>query len=69
MPESFPTVSQSAPRERAAGVPRHVAIIMDGNGRWATSRSQPREAGHRAGTENVRAVITRLHERGVEYVT
>ena len=38
-------------------VPRHVAIIMDGNGRWAKARGLPRLAGHRAGTENLRPVL------------
>ncbi|MDA1256667.1 MAG: polyprenyl diphosphate synthase [Chloroflexi bacterium] len=51
------------------GVPGHVAIIMDGNGRWASTRSQPRTEGHRAGTANVRSVISRLAERGVRYAT
>ena len=50
-------------------VPRHVAIIMDGNGRWATQRGLPRVAGHRAGTENIRRVIERFHEHGVQYLT
>ncbi|MFN7433556.1 MAG: undecaprenyl diphosphate synthase family protein, partial [Betaproteobacteria bacterium] len=39
------------------GVPRHVAIIMDGNGRWATARHLPRMAGHNRGMESVRAVL------------
>ena len=42
---------------------------MDGNGRWASERSRPRTEGHRAGTENVRAVISRLVDRGVKYAT
>ena len=42
---------------------------MDGNGRWASERSRPRTEGHRAGTENVRSVISRLVERGVRYAT
>src|SRR5213596_2340054 len=46
-------------------VPRHVAIIMDGNGRWAKGRRLPRIAGHRRGVEAVRACV----ERGVEYLT
>ena len=49
--------------------PRHVAIIMDGNGRWARSRGKPRLAGHRAGTENIRRVISRFADYGVEYLT
>jgi undecaprenyl diphosphate synthase len=50
-------------------VPRHVAIIMDGNGRWATQRGLPRVAGHRAGTENIRRIIERFSDHGVEYLT
>jgi undecaprenyl diphosphate synthase len=50
-------------------VPRHVAIIMDGNGRWAKSRRLPRIAGHRRGVESVRATVTACAERGVEYLT
>ena len=51
------------------GLPRHVAIIMDGNGRWARRRQLPRIAGHRAGVENVRAIVERCAELGVEYLT
>jgi undecaprenyl diphosphate synthase len=50
-------------------LPRHVAIIMDGNGRWALSRGLPRLAGHKAGTENLRRVITATVEFGVKYLT
>ncbi|MDY6917756.1 MAG: polyprenyl diphosphate synthase [Chloroflexota bacterium] len=50
-------------------IPRHVAIIMDGNGRWAQARGLPRLAGHRAGTDNVRRAVECLAEYGVEYVT
>ncbi|RIK42146.1 MAG: di-trans,poly-cis-decaprenylcistransferase [Chloroflexi bacterium] len=49
--------------------PRHVAIIMDGNGRWAKRRGLPRIAGHEAGTENIRRITTRAAERGVQYLT
>lgn len=49
--------------------PRHVAIIMDGNGRWAKHRGLPRVAGHRAGTENIRRVIERFNDHGVRYLT
>ena len=49
--------------------PRHVAIIMDGNGRWAKERSLPRLAGHRAGTEQLHRIIRALTKHGVEYVT
>jgi undecaprenyl diphosphate synthase len=50
-------------------VPKHIAIIMDGNGRWAISRGLPRLAGHRAGTENLRRVIEACIEFGIEYLT
>jgi len=50
-------------------VPRHVAIIMDGNGRWAKERLLPRVAGHRKGVEAVRAAVRTAIERGVEYLT
>jgi len=50
-------------------VPRHVAIIMDGNGRWASRRLLPRVAGHRKGVEAVRAAVRASIEHGVEYLT
>ncbi|MEX0959766.1 MAG: polyprenyl diphosphate synthase [Burkholderiales bacterium] len=50
-------------------VPRHIAIIMDGNGRWARKRFLPRVAGHRRGLESVRAVTRACVERGVEFLT
>ena len=50
-------------------MPRHVAIIMDGNGRWAKQRLLPRVAGHRKGVEAVRGVVRACIERGVEYLT
>jgi undecaprenyl diphosphate synthase len=50
-------------------LPAHVAIIMDGNGRWAKERGLSRQAGHRAGTENIRRIINYLGERGVSYLT
>ncbi|MGD2207006.1 MAG: polyprenyl diphosphate synthase [Anaerolineae bacterium] len=50
-------------------VPRHVAIIMDGNGRWAKARGLPRLAGHRAGTENLRPVLEASVELGIEILT
>ncbi len=49
--------------------PKHVAIIMDGNGRWAISRGLPRIAGHRAGTENLRRVLEGCGELGIKYLT
>jgi undecaprenyl diphosphate synthase len=50
-------------------LPRHVAIIMDGNGRWALSRGLPRLAGHKAGTENLRRIIRASVEFGIKYLT
>jgi undecaprenyl diphosphate synthase len=50
-------------------LPRHVAVIMDGNGRWAEQRSLPRLAGHEAGAESVRAVIEACGEIGIEALT
>jgi undecaprenyl diphosphate synthase len=60
------TQSNSIPEGK---LPRHVAIIMDGNGRWALSRGLPRLAGHKAGTENLRRVIRATVEFGVKYLT
>lgn len=50
-------------------IPTHVAIIMDGNGRWAQARGLPRLAGHKAGTENLRRIITASVEFGIQYLT
>jgi undecaprenyl diphosphate synthase len=50
-------------------VPRHVAIIMDGNGRWARARGLPRLAGHRAGTENIRPILEASVDFGIEILT
>jgi undecaprenyl diphosphate synthase len=56
----------SAPTDRT---PRHVAIIMDGNGRWAAQRGLPRLAGHDAGTENIRRITFKAGELGIRYLT
>lgn len=53
----------------AAAVPRHVAVIMDGNGRWAKKRFLPRVAGHVKGVELVREMVRACLERGVQYLT
>ncbi|MFD1341833.1 polyprenyl diphosphate synthase [Litorisediminicola beolgyonensis] len=53
---------------RGAG-PRHVAIIMDGNGRWATQRGRPRLFGHQAGARRVREIVEACPDAGVEYLT
>ncbi|HML46204.1 MAG TPA: polyprenyl diphosphate synthase, partial [Clostridia bacterium] len=50
-------------------LPRHVAVIMDGNGRWATRRGMPRAMGHRSGVEAMRAVIRESSDLGVEALT
>ena len=50
-------------------VPQHIAIVMDGNRRWATNRHLPAIAGHRAGVETIRRTVRAARERGVEYVT
>jgi undecaprenyl diphosphate synthase len=52
-----------------ANTPRHVAVIMDGNGRWARARQKPRHAGHRAGVRSVRAIVEAAATRGVECLT
>ena len=57
------------PDTGSSAVPRHVAIIMDGNGRWAKARGLPRAAGHRAGAEAARAVLRAAGEAGVECLT
>jgi undecaprenyl diphosphate synthase len=56
-------------RIRPDAVPRHVAIIMDGNGRWAERRGLDRIEGHRAGIESVRAVVRAAHELGIGQLT
>jgi undecaprenyl diphosphate synthase len=58
----------TAPAEPAP-MPRHVAIIMDGNGRWAKARGLPRTAGHRRGVETVREVVRGAGELGIAYLT
>src|SRR6056297_142567 len=50
-------------------IPEHIAIIMDGNGRWAKQRGLPRTAGHKAGVEAIRKVIENCSQRGVKYLT
>ncbi len=60
-------MAQSQTRE--PGTPRHVAVIMDGNGRWAKRRAMPRHFGHRAGVKAVRAAVEGCARRGVEALT
>ena len=59
----------SAPSATTAGIPRHVAIIMDGNGRWAARRRRPRMIGHRAGARAVNLCIDFCLERGIDALT
>jgi len=63
----FASSTQTIPT--AGDVPRHVAIIMDGNGRWAKKRFLPRVGGHRRGVEAVREVVKACMQRGVEFLT
>ena len=58
-----------APQVDLEHLPRHVAIIMDGNGRWARRRGMPRKAGHAAGAETFRTIATFAKELGLEYLT
>ncbi|MDH3865018.1 MAG: isoprenyl transferase [Gammaproteobacteria bacterium] len=63
-------MSGSEPTSPArSNIPRHVAVIMDGNGRWARKRSLPRHAGHRSGVKSVREVVENSARYGVEYLT
>ncbi|MCL2123846.1 MAG: isoprenyl transferase [Desulfovibrionaceae bacterium] len=50
-------------------LPRHIAVIMDGNGRWAQQRGLPRNAGHKAGVEAARGIVTECRRLGIEYLT
>jgi undecaprenyl diphosphate synthase len=63
----FPSSTRSIPE--AASIPRHIAVIMDGNGRWAKKRFLPRIAGHKRGVETVRDTIKTCVDLGVEYLT
>ena len=56
-------------RAATAEVPQHVAMIMDGNGRWASERGLPRLAGHRAGADNIRPILEACVEVGVKFMT
>ena len=58
-----------APQDKPASLPRHIAIIMDGNGRWARSRLLPRAIGHREGVKSVRRVVEACIDRGIGALT
>ena len=65
MPHSFPAVSLPS----SIKVPRHIAIIMDGNGRWARERGWPRLKGHEQGSQRVQRITEACIEAGVKYLT
>lgn len=65
--KTHPSSTQAVPE--ISPVPRHVAIIMDGNGRWATKRFLPRVAGHGKGVEAVRTMVEACVARGIDYLT
>jgi undecaprenyl diphosphate synthase len=62
-------MEQMSEKQERPRIPHHIAIIMDGNGRWAKQRGLPRLAGHRAGTENIRRIVTECAEQGVRHLT
>jgi undecaprenyl diphosphate synthase len=64
-----PAATSGRPEPVSGSIPRHVAIIMDGNGRWAKARGLPRVAGHRAGAEAARRALRAAGEAGVECLT
>jgi len=55
--------------DQKSAIPRHIAIIMDGNGRWAKRRGLPRSAGHKQGAEAARRIVQAAADRGIEYIT
>jgi undecaprenyl diphosphate synthase len=65
----IPPLSSTLDIPHAGAMPQHVAIIMDGNGRWATSRRLPRAAGHMKGVERVREIVNCCLERGITHLT
>ncbi|MEA2637974.1 MAG: undecaprenyl diphosphate synthase, partial [Chloroflexota bacterium] len=64
-----PPVPAAVPLPARADLPRHIGIIMDGNGRWARQRHLPRIAGHRAGVRAIRPVMEACHQAGVHILT
>ena len=65
----FKSLKKEAGRPDLSRLPRHIAIIMDGNGRWAKKRGLPRTAGHAAGAEVFRKIATYCKEIGIQYLT
>ena len=66
---AHPQSTAALPMNEDRSIPRHVAIIMDGNGRWAKERGLPRREGHRAGAESVRECVEACKQLGVEFLT
>ena len=62
-------INNAAGEQERSGLPRHIAIIMDGNGRWAKKRGLPRTAGHAVGSETFRRIATYCRDIGVDYLT
>ena len=69
MPKKETSKSKKPGGDDSARLPRHIAVIMDGNGRWARRRGLPRVAGHRVGAERFREIATHCKEIGIEYFT
>ena len=65
----FRRKENQGPKVDMSALPRHIAIIMDGNGRWAKKRGMPRKAGHAAGAETFRTIATFAKELGLDYLT
>ena len=65
----MPLFAKDNPTAAARAVPRHIAAIMDGNGRWAVKRGLPRKAGHAAGAEALRKILHHCRDIGVSYLT
>src|ERR1700722_2174736 len=64
-----PMKKYQPPASATSTLPRHIAIIMDGNGRWAKSRGLPRAAGHKKGADALRNVLDACRDAGVQYLT
>jgi undecaprenyl diphosphate synthase len=62
-------ITSHAPRAASHALPRHIAIIMDGNGRWAKARNLPRTAGHKKGADALRRVLDSCRNAGISYLT
>ena len=69
MSEDRKNKKDKAGEAEVAAVPRHIAIILDGNGRWAKKRGLPRTAGHAVGSENFRKIALYCRDIGVDYLT